>query len=350
MVKSNWRLLSTKDGTLGAPMADDTGFSDPIADRSTHRLIGGVRLIDVPEYVFFDPAMEARWKSLVKAFDGDAVRLVSASADYSKLLVLVEGAKYGYCYELIDLDKASAKMVGKVYAGIEKPLEVRPHHVCGRGWSADTAYLTIPSGRAAHNLPLVVLPHGGPAVRDTAEFSWWSQALASEGYAVLRPNYRGSNLNWQHLKAGFGEWGRKMQTDLSDGVRYLVKEGIVDSSRVCIVGASYGGYAALAGVTLDPGVYRCAVSVAGLSDLALMLRSEGKAGSTPEPRFVTGTATGGSPAVRIRRSTRYPPSSMSPLSRCPCCSSMGMTIRWCPSSRVSSCSTHYGAIPGLSSS
>jgi len=107
-----WRLLSIKDGTLGAPMAADSVFYEPIADRSTHRLIGGVHLIDVPEYVFFDPALEDRWKSIVKAFDGDEVQFVSASSDYSKILVLVQGAKYGYCYELIDLDKTSATLVG----------------------------------------------------------------------------------------------------------------------------------------------------------------------------------------------------------------------------------------------
>ena len=133
------------------------------------------------------------------------------------------------------------------------------------------AYLTLPKGRELKNLPLIVLPHGGPAARDTADFDWWGQALADQGYAVLQPNYRGSDLSQRFLEAGFGEWGRKMQTDLSDGVRYLAKEGIADPGRVCIVGGSYGGYAALAGVTLDPGVYRCAVSVAGLADLKRML-------------------------------------------------------------------------------
>jgi len=112
-----------------------------------------------------------------------------------------------------------------------------------------------------------VLPHGGPAVADTLQFDWWAQALASQGYAVLQPNYRGSALSLRFIEAGFGQWGRKMQTDLSDGVRYLAKQGVIDLARVCIVGGSYGGYAALAGVTLDPGVYRCAVAVAGISDL-----------------------------------------------------------------------------------
>ncbi len=91
--------------------------------------------------------------------------------------------------------------------------------------------------------------------------------MAAQGYAVLQPNFRGSILNSNFLQAGFGEWGRKMQSDLSDGVRYLAHQGIIDPKRVCIVGASYGGYAALAGVTVESGVYRCAVSVAGISDL-----------------------------------------------------------------------------------
>ena len=95
---------------------------------------------------------------------------------------------------------------------------------------------------------------------------------ASRGYAVLQVNFRGSaGFGAQHLQAGYGQWGRKMQTDLSDGVRHLAGQGLIDPARVCIVGASYGGYAALAGATLDRGVYRCAASVAGVSDLRRMV-------------------------------------------------------------------------------
>lgn len=273
-----WKLLSINDGKFLAPMAEDTVFDRAVKDPLTHRLIGGMNIVDRPEYKFLDSAVEDRWKLIVKAFDEDEVKFVSASSDYSKILVLVEGAKYGFRYELIDLDKTAAITIGKVYAGIDKPLEVRPiTYDAGDGLKI-RAYLTLPRGRSPHNLPLVVMPHGGPAARDTAEFDWWSQALADQGYAVLQPNYRGSTVSEQLLEAGYGQWGRKMQTDLSDGVRYLVKEGIADSARVCIVGASYGGYAALAGVTLDPDVYRCAVSIAGLSDLARMLRWEGSGG------------------------------------------------------------------------
>jgi dipeptidyl aminopeptidase/acylaminoacyl peptidase len=268
-----WRSLSTSDGTFGPPMVEGKLFDTPIEDGLTHRLIGGTHVEDVPEYEFFDSALENRWKAIVRAFEGGTVRFLSASRDFSKILVRVEGVKYGYRYDLIDLgDKPAAIPVGQVYVGIDTVFEVRRITYAAADGLQIPAYLTLPRGRALHGLPLVVLPHGGPAVRDTADFDWWSQALAGQGYAVLRPNYRGSNLGRRFLEAGFGEWGRKMQTDLSDGVRYLVKEGIADSARVCIVGASYGGYAALAGVTLDPGVYRCAVSVAGLSDLELMLQ------------------------------------------------------------------------------
>jgi dipeptidyl aminopeptidase/acylaminoacyl peptidase len=129
------------------------------------------------------------------------------------------------------------------------------------------AYLTLPRGPPAKDLPLVLLAHGGPTAQDEPGFDWWAQAFASRGYAVLQPQFRGSaGLGWEHLAAGFGQWGRKMQTDLSDGVRYLAAQGIIDPKRVCIVGGSYGGYAALAGATLDRGIYRCAVSVAGVSD------------------------------------------------------------------------------------
>jgi dipeptidyl aminopeptidase/acylaminoacyl peptidase len=135
------------------------------------------------------------------------------------------------------------------------------------------AYLTLPNGKPAKSLPLIVLPHGGPAARDLPGFDWWAQALASRGYAVLQPQFRGSDgFGYDYLAAGFGEWGRKMQTDLSDGVRYLAAQGVIDAKRVCIVGASYGGYAALAGATMDHGVYRCAVADAPVSDPHTLLQ------------------------------------------------------------------------------
>jgi dipeptidyl aminopeptidase/acylaminoacyl peptidase len=283
-----WRLMSTKDGTLGPPMVEHLVLDEPIEDRLTYRMIGGVHMEDDAHYVFFDPSLQRRWDAAVKAFDDEHVQLVSASADFRKIVVRVDGKRFGYQYELVDFDTDRAEPVGDIYTGLTEPLEVRRITYAAADRMQIPAYLTLPREREPKNLPLIVLPHGGPAVRDTADFDWWSQALADQGYAVLRPNYRGSVLSERFLAAGFGEWSRKMQTDLLDGVRFLVKEGIADPGRVCIVGASYGGYAALAGVTLDPGVYRCAVSVAGLADLKRMLdwvNAKNGSGKNHEQRY-----------------------------------------------------------------
>ncbi len=280
---TSWKLLSVTDGKFSGTAGET--FRNPILEPFTGRLIGGIDFEDTWQYRFFDTAIEERWKAILKAFDGAQVTFVSASIDFSKIVVLVEGGKVGYRYELIDLVKPGAFNIGKVYAGIDDPLEVRRITYTAADGLEIVAYLTLPRGREAHKLPLIVLPHGGPASHDTRSFDWWSQALADQGYAVLRPNYRGSNVTERLLEAGYGQWGRKMQTDLSDGVRYLGKEGVVDPARVCIVGASYGGYAALAGITLDPGIYRCAISVAGLSDLGRMLHWEGSGGL--DSRFIT---------------------------------------------------------------
>jgi dipeptidyl aminopeptidase/acylaminoacyl peptidase len=268
---SVWRLLFTATGAFGPPMAERRTLDAPIADGLTYRLIGGMHIDDEAHYVFFDSIMQARWQSILNAFPGERVRYVSCSADFRKIIVRVDGPRDGFRYMLVDLGTGQAQPLGDVYEGLTQPLQASRITYPAADGLAIPAYLTLPRGKPPRGLPLIVLPHGGPADRDTADFDWWSQALADQGYAVLRPNYRGSTLSARFLAAGFGEWGRKMQTDLSDGVRYLVKLGVADPARVCIVGASYGGYAALAGVALQTGVYRCAVSVGGISDLKGML-------------------------------------------------------------------------------
>src|SRR4029077_2261187 len=132
-----------------------------------------------------------------------------------------------------------------------------------------SGYLTAPAGSDPQGkLPLVLLPHGGPEARDSLEFNPWVQFLVARGYAVFQPNFRGSDgFGRKFAESGYGEWGRKMQDDLTDAVKALVNLGTVDPARVCIVGASYGGYAALAGAALTPDVYKCAVSISGISDL-----------------------------------------------------------------------------------
>ncbi len=136
------------------------------------------------------------------------------------------------------------------------------------------AYLTLPKGVPAKNLPIVILPHGGPWARDMWGYSGLPQFLANRGYAVLQPNFRGSTgYGKQFLDKGNAEWGRKMQDDLTWGVKHLTQKGIADPKRVAIMGGSYGGYATLAGVAYTPEVYAAAVSIVGPSNLLTLLDS-----------------------------------------------------------------------------
>lgn len=135
-------------------------------------------------------------------------------------------------------------------------------------------YLTLPVGRAPKALPLIIMPHGGPyGVRDTLDYNSEVQFLANRGYAVLQPNFRGSeSYGEDFFKRGEGQIGRAMQDDLDDAMDWLVKDGVADPARVCIVGASYGGYAALWGVIRNPERYRCAASFAGVTDFKSQLK------------------------------------------------------------------------------
>jgi len=140
------------------------------------------------------------------------------------------------------------------------------------------AILTLPPGYNQDTdppLPAIVMPHGGPAAYDRFDFDWMAQYFANRGYAVLQPNFRGSTgFGLAFERAGDGEWGGKMQDDITDGVKALASSNYIDPNRVCIAGASYGGYAALAGAVFTPELYECVVAIAPVADLNRMLRDE----------------------------------------------------------------------------
>ena len=269
-----WREVRTD----GQPTADPTPAQDTqgaLRAALDGRMIGQYTMAgDTGRYEFFDPGDSAAWEAIEATFPDDPVQLESWSADRRRVVVLVDSKTNGPGYFFVNLLTRNANFLGAQYADL-KPADISPQtpvEYKAADGLALTGYLTLPAGKTAKGQPLVVFPHGGPAVRDTAGFDWWAQAMASRGYAVLQVNYRGSDgFGEAFLQAGYGEWGRKMQTDLSDGVRYLAGLGTIDLKRVCIVGASYGGYAALAGATLDTGVYRCAVAVSGPADLRRMV-------------------------------------------------------------------------------
>jgi dipeptidyl aminopeptidase/acylaminoacyl peptidase len=154
------------------------------------------------------------------------------------------------------------------YPGLPGIVEPRPVTIPARDGTPVPAYLTLPPGGQRKGLPTVILPHGGPWSRDTGAPHYWVQFLVSRGYAVLQPNFRGSSGHGdRYLAAGFEQWGLAMQNDLVDGLDWLVEQGIADPERVCMVGGSYGGYAALVAAYQIPERLRCAVSFAGVSDL-----------------------------------------------------------------------------------
>jgi pimeloyl-ACP methyl ester carboxylesterase len=262
-----WKPLSLESGELGKALPEVIGFDGLAKNPRTGRIFGGSPIGTDSDFVFFDSELQEIWEKVQDLFPGERIDLASASEDFKKMVIVVDGHVHGYGYYLFDAVSWEFFPLGNKYSNLSQIAETQSIHYAARDGMTIPAFLTLPTGREPKGLPLVVLPHGGPASRDTAHFDWWAQALASTGYAVLQPNFRGSDLGWKYISTGFGEWGRKMQTDLSDGVRHLVQEGIVDEKRVAIAGASYGGYAALAGATLDQDVYNCAVSLAGISDL-----------------------------------------------------------------------------------
>ncbi len=156
----------------------------------------------------------------------------------------------------------------------EQLARMQPIRYSARDGLEIPAYLTLPNGVDPENLAVVALIHGGPWARDTWGYSSLVQFLANRGYAVLQPNFRASTgFGKTFLNAGNNEWGDAMQDDISDGVQYLIDQGIADPDRVCIMGGSYGGYATLAGMVFTPELYACGVNIVGVSNLISLLNS-----------------------------------------------------------------------------
>jgi dipeptidyl aminopeptidase/acylaminoacyl peptidase len=217
---------------------------------------------------YFDPAKDKKVRMVVDAFEPSHITVISRSADFNRFIVKSTGPDDAGTYYVVDVAAQKVDRIGQDYPAIG-PGQIGPSRMVAYE-AADgmklEGVLTLPPGPEVKNRPVIVLPHGGPAARDHLGFDWMAQAFASRGYAVFQPNFRGSTgYGTTFQRAGDGEWGRKMQSDISDGVAELARLGIVDPKRAAIVGASYGGYAALAGVTVQHGLYRCAVSIGGVA-------------------------------------------------------------------------------------
>nr|WP_010130197.1 prolyl oligopeptidase family serine peptidase [Microbulbifer agarilyticus] len=277
--RDNFYALSLSSGEF-----TDLGFGRADADvertyQSLDQRVWGVRYSGLtPSYRFFDESISQRMEDIQAYFAGHSVWLQDWTDGWEHLMVYVEGSQVAGDYYLFPKEGAPVKLASaRPNIRSDQVHPIATINFKARDGLTIPTLLTLPKNKVGDlkNLPAVIMPHGGPAEYDRVSFDWLAQALANRGYLVVQPQFRGSTgFGLAHYLAGQGEWGAKMQDDLTDAVEMLVRKGIVNADKVCIAGMSYGGYAALAGGAFTPKKYRCVVSVNGVSDLEQMLRTE----------------------------------------------------------------------------
>ena len=254
---------------------DPSGFD---IDRNTGELIAvhfdagypDIHLVD-QEHVY------SRWyPALLQAFDGNRIRITSSSDDEKLLLLHVSGDKEPGQFHLVDTETKKLRYLFNAASWIDpqQMASTQPITFEARDGLKIYGYLTEPNNNS-QSAPLVVMPHGGPyGVRDSWQFDQDVQFLASLGYAVLQINFRGSRgYGWGFEQSGYRKWGTDIQYDIIDGTRWAADLETIDAERICIVGASFGGYSALMAPTIAQDLYKCAVGVVGVYNLELMWKT-----------------------------------------------------------------------------
>lgn len=269
-----WDIAANRrEQVLGDAVADPLEI---IYRNGTSVPVGAIFMADRPRSRFFDEqGSEARiYHSLEAAFAGNAVRVSSGTRDGRYIMVQTyAGHNPGDFYVFDTQEKKAQHIISRrEWFDPEHMADVQPIALKARDGLPLHGYLTIPRGSAAKNLPMVVLPHGGPfGIFDAWQFDDDAQLLAQAGYAVLQVNFRGSgNYGRAFEQAGIRQWGGTMQDDVTDATRWAIAQGYADARRICIFGASYGAYAALMGAAKEPDLYACAVGYVGVYDLPMM--------------------------------------------------------------------------------
>ena len=237
-----------------------------LVDRWTGRVVGVQSTVNH----YFDPELQALQNALQASFPAMDVNILEWDRARQKVIFTTESPRSPPSYYLLDRTTHKATSLALTYQSLpDNDLgEMKEYPYKARDGLDIPAYLTLPPGKQPQKLPVVIMPHGGPMAHDKIGFDWMAQFLANRGYAVLQPNFRGSSGYGQAFEvAGYGQWGLKMQDDVTDGVKKLIADGIADPKRICIVGWSYGGYAGLAGAAFTPDLYACAAGGAGVYDI-----------------------------------------------------------------------------------
>jgi dipeptidyl aminopeptidase/acylaminoacyl peptidase len=248
----------------------DADIDSLVMDRG--RPLGYGYTIDEPAMVYTDAGLGADAAQVAAALPRFRTTVVDSTADGGRLLILAAGGSRPGKYFLLTRAAGQSTLapIGDIRPNIPDASlsPVSPVVYKARDGLDIHGYLTLPAGRPMGPMPFVVLPHGGPSARDSVGFDYLAQMIASRGYGVLQPNYRGSRgYGGAFEQAGYQQWGLRMQDDVTDGTRWLIDQKLADPSRICIVGWSYGGYAALMGAIRTPDLFRCAASIAGVTDL-----------------------------------------------------------------------------------
>lgn len=275
-------LLSNKDRDRRAliEIAADSGkeqivYADPIVDISrvyTHPVTGKPLIAfldpDYPKAVVLDHTLDADFGFMKNQAHANFV--IDSSDSRFRLMTINMNSDKGYEYYLYDLERNHLQLLGSspTLAYKDSMADTRPIEVTSRDGVPLHGYLTLPKGVPSHRLPMVLQVHGGPWERDIWQYNSEIQFLANRGYAVLQINYRGSTGYGRHFEElAIGEFAGKMQDDLLDGVNWAVNQGIADPAKIAIVGGSYGGYAALVGLSFTPDTFACGIDNFGPTDL-----------------------------------------------------------------------------------
>lgn len=261
-------------GQFGPVIAGDARC-DALALLHDHDVVGFRLPCADNKSTFFDAAWQHDWDIVTKALKTNLVYVVDRSAEGKRTLLTVQETRTSpVAYWLIDRRgaKTDVHWIGEAYEKVphDQIAQVSEVSYKARDGLTIPALITMPVNAPSGPIPFVVLPHGGPTFHDEVHFDWMVQFLASRGYGVLQPQYRGSNgYGAAFEEAGYAQWGLAMQDDITDGTRWLIDQKMADPARICIVGGSYGGYAALMGVIKEPALYACAAAFAPVTDVAM---------------------------------------------------------------------------------
>ena len=240
---------------------------------------------DLPNIFHLDPDIQKLQDAFAQSMPGARPLITSMSDNGSKMIVTVYYHDHPSQFFVYDKQARQLDFLLPSYNALDGTVAAQKEKFDYVSSDELTipGYLTLPAQSSRKDMPLIVLPHGGPHARDNQSFDWWAFFYAARGYAVYQPNFRGSTgYGGGFRNAGYQQWGRKMQDDITEGVEKLIADGIADPERICIVGASYGGYAALAGATLTPELYACAVSVNGVSSIPTQIAYQTDQGNINE--------------------------------------------------------------------